>query len=47
MQVQPGDLLVTRVATGEIVSRVEDAGQSRFQKANTDEEISAKTEPVV
>jgi exodeoxyribonuclease VII large subunit len=43
-EVEPGDLLVTRVAIGEIVSRVENAAQSKAKKTNSDD---AKSEPVV
>jgi exodeoxyribonuclease VII large subunit len=46
-EVEPGDLLVTRVANGEILSRVEDAEQLKFKKPSTNEENGAKTDPGV
>jgi exodeoxyribonuclease VII large subunit len=46
-EVESGDLLVTRVATGEILSRVEEMGQLKLRKSDPNEEIKPNAGPIV
>ena len=44
--VQRGDLLMTRLADGEILSRVENAGQLKLEKPDLVDQTKLKTEPI-